>query len=94
MSAIRTPTAYPVGEPVVPEAVARCLAAFARDLPDLLRAHAGKWVAYANGERLRIANTQTELYRECLHDRGLPHEKFIVRLIVEAAGDVIETQPR
>lgn len=98
MSAIRTPTAVPIAPPVssyTPSpAQARCLEAFARDLPELLVTHPRKCVAYVNGERLRIADTQTELYRECLHDRGLPHEEFIVCLIAPDADDEIEVQPR
>jgi hypothetical protein len=97
MSAIRTPADVPPLPPfqyTPSPAQERCLEAFARDLPELLRTHAGKWVAYINGERLRIADTQTELDRECLYDRGLPHEEFVVFYIYAGALEVIEIYDR
>lgn len=95
MSAIRTPAALDVPFRYTPSpAEQRCLEAFARDLPELLHTHHDKWVAYVNGERLRIADTQTELTRECLYERGLPHEEFVVFYICADACEVIEIYPR
>jgi hypothetical protein len=96
MSAIRTPDVPPLPpfQYTPSPAQERCLEAFARDLPELLCTHDGKWVAYINGERLRIADTQTELDRECLNDRGLPHEEFVVFYIYAGALEVIEIYDR
>jgi len=97
MSAIRTPADVPPLPPfqyTPSPAQERCLDAFARDLPELLSTRAGKWVAYINGERLRIADTQTELDRECLYDRGLSHEEFVVFYIYAGALEVIEIYDR
>jgi hypothetical protein len=66
------------------------VAAFIRDLPALLRTDAGRWVAYANGHRVRIAATQTELYRHCLKELGLGHDEFVVCCIVPDVGGVVE----
>jgi hypothetical protein len=68
-----------VGE--TPGAVANSLAAFARERADLFRTDPFRWVAYQDGKRLRLADTQTELYRHCLQDLGLAHDAFLVRCI-------------
>jgi len=67
------------------------VAAFERDLPKLLATAPGRWVAYAHGTRLRIANTQPELYKYCLRELGLGHEQFVVRLIMPVAGPDVES---
>jgi hypothetical protein len=95
MSAIRSPVPPNAAEePVVSSALARCLEAFARDLPELLETHPYRWVAYVDGTRLRLANTQTELYRQCLYDLDLPHETFIVCQVVPESNGTVEYTPR
>ena len=67
----------------------RSARAFRTDLPELLQTDPGLWVAYANGKRLRVAPTQTELYRYCLTELGLQHEEFIVACILpDSSGNV------
>ena len=68
----------------------RSQAAYAAELPQLLECHRGKWVAYADGKRVRIANTQAELYRHCLKELGLPHDRFVVRRVVPDSSSQIE----
>ncbi|MBI3410981.1 MAG: hypothetical protein HY040_21825 [Planctomycetes bacterium] len=51
--------------------------AFHRDLPELLRAHAGKWVAYSGQQRLGLGARKTELHAQCLN-RGLQSDQFLV----------------
>lgn len=63
-------------EPVVPM-LTRSLEAFRRDLPRLLEAHYGKWVAYRGDERLGLGKTQTELYEQGFA-RGLKANEFLV----------------
>jgi hypothetical protein len=63
----------------IPPGIQRSLAAFRRDLPTLL---ADKklyrcWVAYHGDERIGIARSADELYRECFR-RGLKREDFVV----------------
>jgi hypothetical protein len=58
---------------------------FQEELPQLVREHAGEWVAYQGGRRLGFARTRTELYQECLR-RGLKREEFLV-CCVEPAVD-------
>ena len=70
------------------------VAAFERDLPKLLATAPGRWVAYAHGTRLRIANTQPELYKYCLRELGLGHEQFVVRLIMPVNGPDVESALR
>jgi hypothetical protein len=60
------------------------IAAFDHDLPELLRTHSGKWVAYYGDQCLGFARTQTELYQRCIQ-RGLKEAEFIVRFIDAAA---------
>jgi hypothetical protein len=54
----------------LPDAIVRAEEAFRRDLPSLLKTHAGCWVAYGGDERLSIGTSPTELENECL-ERGL-----------------------
>ena len=61
--------------------IARCVAAFRRDLPRLLEEHPGQWVAYHLDERVGIDRAKTPLYQKCLA-RGLTSNDFIVRRIV------------
>jgi len=42
------------------------MAAFYRNLPELLKKHYGKWVAYHGDEFMGLGRTQTELYQKCL----------------------------
>lgn len=57
--------------------IARSEEAFYRDLPFLLRAHVGQWVAYHGDERIRFGSSQTELYRWC-QKIGLSSDEFLV----------------
>ena len=78
-------------DPTVPETpLSRSQAAYQAELPELLESDRGKWVAYADGKRVRIANTQAELYRHCLKDLGLTHDRFVVRRIIPDGGSQIE----
>ena len=77
----RTPNAFASGQqPSTP--LARSNAAYFADLPDLLQHHPDEWVAYADGKQLRFGKTQTELYRYCLEELGLTHDRFVVHLVV------------
>lgn len=58
--------------------------AFYRDLPQLLKTHNWKWVAYHGDKLIGVGRTQTELYKKCLRD-GLKEDEFIVRLVSEMA---------
>jgi hypothetical protein len=69
---------------------ARSQAAYMAELPELLKSHRGKWVAFADGKMLRLGNSRAELYRHCLNDLGLPHERFVVRRIIPESSPQIE----
>jgi hypothetical protein len=60
--------------------------ALRRDLPDLLKEHRGKWVAYHGDDRIGVARTQTELCGECFR-RGLTRDQIIVCGIDEGLFD-------
>ena len=60
--------------------------AFRRDLPELLRTHPGKWVAYHGDERIGFGNTETELYRRCFAS-GLTRDDFVVGFTEPGAFD-------
>jgi hypothetical protein len=66
---------------------AQSLAAFYRDLPELLKTHCRHWVAYQGDELMGFASTQTELFQRCLR-RGLKEHEFLVLFPDHAAlGD-------
>jgi hypothetical protein len=64
----------------LPPMIERSLAAFRRDLPELMKTHYRKWVAYHGDERIGFGKSQTELYQQCFR-RGLTEEEFVVRNI-------------
>ncbi len=66
--------------------VKESIAAFRRDVPELLKTHRGKWVAYHGDELWGIGRTQTELYRQGFR-RGLTRNDFIVGFIEPGAFD-------
>jgi hypothetical protein len=74
--------------------LARSLAAYLADLPELLANHKRKWVVYADGRRLRFGSTLAELYRHCLNDLGLTHDRFIIRRIMPESSPQIECNIR
>ncbi len=61
----------------IPFLLVQAREAFHRDLPQLLREHSRKWVAYSGGQRLGIGSSKTQLYQECLR-RGLGPGEFLV----------------
>jgi hypothetical protein len=60
----------------------RSKAAYRADLPALLAKNPRQWVAYADGNQVRIGASQRELYHYCLEDLKLTHDRFIVRRII------------
>jgi hypothetical protein len=54
--------------------------AFFRDLPELLKKHYRKWVAYRGDERIGLSPSKRLLCQECLR-RGLAADEFVVRSI-------------
>ena len=73
----------------MPAAIMQARAAFHRDLPRLLQAHPGAWVAYGADECVAIGSTKTEVHQVCL-GRGLTAEQFLVaRVEPQQANEVI-----
>jgi hypothetical protein len=70
--------------------LARSQAAFRAELPELLKHHSRKWVAFADGKMVRLGNTRMELYRHCLKDLGLTHDRFVVRRVIPECSPQIE----
>ena len=66
--------------------IQKSIDAFRRDLPELLRTHPGKWVAYHGDERVGFGKTETELYQRCFA-RGLTRDDFIVGFTEPGAFD-------
>lgn len=54
--------------------------AFERDLAELRERYPSKWVAYHGRQRIGVADSETELWKECLH-RGLKEGSFVTRLV-------------
>lgn len=57
------------------------LAAFRRDLPELLKKRRGQFVAYHGAERIAFARDSFDLYDECFR-RGFKEGEFIVEKIM------------
>jgi hypothetical protein len=77
-SALRRPAPVVVqGISTIIEASRR---AFRRDLPNLLKKHYFKWVAYSGDRRIGIGTSKTELCQECLR-QGLKRGEFLVESI-------------
>ena len=84
-------TAFPHFDGGAPDSpLARSQAAFEAELPELLKLHPRKWVAYADGQFLRLGNTPIELYQLCLKELGLTHDRFVVRGIVPPSSPIVE----
>ena len=64
----------------------KSIEAFRRDLPELLKTHRGKWVAYHGNKRIGFGKTETSLYQECFR-RGLTRDDFIVGFVTPGAFD-------
>ena len=60
--------------------------AFRRDLPELLKRHRGKWVAYHGNERLGFGSSERELYQAGFQS-GLTRNDFIVAPVKPGAFD-------
>jgi len=74
--------------------VQRSQEAFRRDLPQLLerRKLYRRWVAYKGNERIGIAKSEDELYRECAR-RGLQEHEYVVRCIVPELPRDVDATP-
>lgn len=76
----------------VPPMIQRSLAAYRRDLEELLATHYRQWVAYHGDVRIGIAHTQTELVEACLR-RGLRRDEFLVCGIQPESDADLEATP-
>lgn len=54
--------------------------AFTRALPQLLKQHAGEWVAYHGEQMIGVAHTKSEMHQVCFW-LGLGNDEFEVRCI-------------
>jgi hypothetical protein len=68
------------------------IAAFRNDLPQLLRDHPGKWVAYRGTQQVGIALEDFELYEAC-YGAGFDLSDFIVEYIEPQTGDSVLVGP-
>lgn len=69
-----------------PPMIQESINAFRRDLPELLKTHKGKWVAYHGDEQVSFGRTQTGLYQICFR-RGLTRDDFVVGFVEPGAFD-------
>jgi len=69
-----------------PPMIQKSIDAFRRDLPELLKTHEGKWVAYHGDEQVGFGRTQTGLYQECFR-HGLTRDDFVVAFVEPGAFD-------
>jgi hypothetical protein len=62
------------GAPIISPILTLAGETFARDLPELLKQHRDKWVAYHGARRLGIVKTCTDAERLVLSERIDPYE--------------------
>jgi hypothetical protein len=74
--------------PVAGQVIEQAEAAFARDLPQLVRQHLHQWVAYHGAKQLGFAPSRAELHTECLR-RGLSPDELVVWQIEPVLGTMI-----
>jgi hypothetical protein len=68
------------------------IAAFRHDLPQLLRDHPGKWVAYRGSQQVGIATDDFDLYEAC-YEAGFDLSDFVVECIEQETGDSVLIGP-
>lgn len=66
--------------PEIPPMIAKALETFRRDLPELMKRHNGKWVAYHGDKQLGIARKSTKLY-QMVNRLGLRDDEYVVEWI-------------
>ena len=71
---------------VLPE-IAQAHAAFRKRLPELLKTHYRKWVAFHGGELVRFGTSETELYQQCLALGHNADEILVLSIEPETAKD-------
>jgi len=77
----------------IPPMIQLAQAAFRRDLPQLLKTHKDRWVAYLGDWQVALGRSKSDLYQLCLR-RGMNEDEFVVRYIqpeMEDDFDVDET---
>ncbi len=68
--------------PPTPPGVAASFDSYVADLPKLLRQskYRRRWVAYHGKKRVGVADSQTELFKDCIA-RGIPRDEFYIGLV-------------
>lgn len=74
------------------ETIEAATKAFRKDLPELLKQHPGKWVAYHGSEQFGIAEDDFDLYRAC-YKQGWKLSEFIVERIEPANANALIMGP-
>jgi hypothetical protein len=83
-----------VNEVAAESALEQSKASYRADLTELLKTNPRQWVAYADGKRVRLGTSQRDLYRHCLEELKLTHDRFIVRQIIPEESPEIEVIER
>ncbi len=65
---------------IVPPLIIEANKAFRGDLPELLKTHAGQWVAYHGSRRIGFDKDKDALCRRCV-EQGLPEDEVVVRSV-------------
>lgn len=76
----------------VPPLIQKALEKHRRDLPELMKKHAGEWVAYRGEERLEFGRSQRALYHKYL-DCGLRLDEVVVLGVEPELPDEVELDP-
>jgi hypothetical protein len=69
--------------------MARAQVRHRRDLPELLKEHPGRWVAYFGDERIALGETKRQLVEKCVQ-LGLKDDEFLVRAIAAESDPEID----
>jgi hypothetical protein len=73
---------------VIPPLIVEANQAFDRDLPEMLKTHAGLWVAYHGSRRVGFDERDDVLYRLC-REQGMGEGEFIVYCVEPMADPVL-----
>jgi hypothetical protein len=75
----------------IPPLIQQGQEAYRRDLPELLKKHKGKWVAYSGDRQLGIGRSKPELFQWCVR-QGLGRDEFVVRGITPELPDELDLE--
>jgi len=69
--------------------IRRAQAAYQRDLPQLVKNHRQRWVAYDGDRRVAMGSSKRQVFQRC-RSLELPHGEFVVRFVESKTPEEID----